>query len=155
MPYNPKGEIRDHWRRIAANLVNFRGRSRRSELVAYWLAILLIGAAFVLTIWAFPAFIDLDLAWLQLLLALPFIPLFARRLHDQNRSGWFAMIVPVLIGLRAYELWLYRVGQLPAPKLGFPANLLIGALGIVGWAIILWPGTDGPNRFGDDPRLEP
>ena len=58
------------------------------------------------------------------------------------------------MGLHAYAYWLFKAGRIPIPKLGYPLNILEGSLTLVIFAIILWPGTDGPNRFGNDPRLE-
>ena len=115
---------------------------------------MIIGVGFVVTGWLVPTVDQVKGEWLQLLLAIPLIPIIARRLHDQDRSAWFALIVPVAVGLKAYAYWLYEAGRIPAPKLGFPFNILEGSLTIVIFAIILWPGTDGANRFGNDPRLE-
>lgn len=75
-----------------------------------------------------------------------------RRLHDQDRSGWYALIVVPLLGMRAYGQYLYNIGELPMPKLGAPYNSINVVLVIVFWAVALWPGTSGVNRYGPDPR---
>jgi uncharacterized membrane protein YhaH (DUF805 family) len=61
----------------------------------------------------------------------------ARRFHDQDRSGWFAL----------------------APYAVYALSLIVPAIGIVlmlvvlGYIVALFlPPTVGPNRFGPDPR---
>jgi len=93
--------------------------------------------------------------YLQVALWLFAIPLFARRLHDQNRPGWLALILPALLGLRLYEQILFDTRQLPVPRLGFPFNAAEFLLIIPFWVLLVMPGTAGENRFGQDPRLAP
>jgi len=57
-------------------------------------------------------------------LSLPAFALFVRRLHDQDRTGWWVLMLPPLI---AYNL--YRSIQ-----------------------VMFLSGTIGPNRYGPDPR---
>ncbi len=53
-----------------------------------------------------------------------------RRLHDRNLSGWW---------------------YLAATLFGFIP--VIGFLGSIAFLVVmLLPGTDGPNRFGEDPK---
>lgn len=61
-----------------------------------------------------------------LFIVIPGIALGVRRLHDVNASGWW-----------------YLLAILPLVNLGLLLFLL------------LKPGTDGPNRFGDDPKAGP
>lgn len=75
-----------------------------------------------------------------------------RRLHDQDRSGWYALIVVPLLGMSAYGQYLFNVGELPLPKLGAPYSVINIVLVVVLWAMILGPGTTGINRYGPDPR---
>jgi len=110
----------------------FEGRARRQE---YWLFALLY---FILAIIA--GFADgvsgsgLISGLLALALLIPSIAVLVRRLHDTDRSGWWAllMLIPIL-----------------------------GTLILLVFCVL--KGTDGSNRFGDDPlkpntsvgRLEP
>lgn len=56
------------------------------------------------------------------------------RLHDIDKSGWW------LLGLVAMPLVAVLIG---APSIALVA--------FVGWiALLFWPGTIGPNRFGAD-----
>lgn len=102
----------------------FSGRATRAEfwqfvLVATFLhalAYFLLGPGPGRSVWPALFFIIIMLAH-----ALPYFAVMARRLHDIDVTGWWALagLVP-LLGL---ALWV-------------PAAL---------------PGTVGPNRFGDDP----
>ena len=75
-----------------------------------------------------------------ILLSWPQAVILARRLHDLNLTGWWVSLFWVV----PLALTLLRV---PLPP---------GTVTVVGWlvAIVLGfvPGTDGPNRYGNDPR---
>ena len=66
------------------------------------------------------------------------------RLHDIDRSGWWAALLLLLISC----LGLY--GSVPDPFAW--AAVIVGFIGIgFGLYVSLKPGTVGPNRFGPDP----
>jgi uncharacterized membrane protein YhaH (DUF805 family) len=103
MAYNPTSESLAHLRHIITGLIDFRGRSRRSEMWVFWLLLMAINAVILIfTAVATSGFPDKYGHYLQFAPWLFMISLFARRLHDQNRSGWFALIVPVSLGLQLY-----------------------------------------------------
>lgn len=157
----------DHWYtdfsdgalRAVRLTFNFSGRSSRTELVGYYFismiaaAVLRFGISFFVT---FDLSNQIDLA-LQCLIYLPFPALLVRRLHDQARTGKLA--------------WLLALPTLYAAS-GSLASLLGGTQGriafdsasyLVFWpsqlcaiAVLIfyfWPGTIGPNRFGENPRV--
>lgn len=82
------------------------------------------------------------------------LPLFVRRLHDFDYSGWWMALalspIPLSLFFRATGIdWFEGNGQarliVDTSNLGW-LNLIF----ISGFAILfLAPGTDGPNRFGD------
>jgi uncharacterized membrane protein YhaH (DUF805 family) len=118
---------------------DFNGRSRRKE---YWMFTLGLILAFLLLFALFAAFaatagssgsddfesmvggtgvIVFVVAYLAILI--PSIAVQVRRMHDQDKSGWF-----VLLSLIPY----------------------IG--GIIIFVFMCMEGTKGPNRFGPDPK---
>lgn len=107
----------------------FEGRSRRMEYWMYFLGVLI--AAVVLSI--VEGILGMSGMVLgvygpltTLLLLATFIPSLAvmvRRFHDQDRSGWFALLVLI-------------------PFVG----------GLIVLVFMLLEGTHGPNRFGPDPK---
>ncbi len=107
--------------------VDFSGRAPRSEY--WWFHLFYVGcflglslvSIFVLNV-ALTALI-LSLAWLAVVLGmiLPSLAVGVRRLHDQDKSGWWYVIVFLPFG---------------------PLILLI---------FFVLEGTEGPNRFGPDP----
>ncbi|OOF84291.1 hypothetical protein BKG93_08330 [Rodentibacter ratti] len=109
------------------NYLNINGRARKRE---YWGGYL-FGTinAFILLILAItgvgaiPAFI--------LLLALlpPLISVTVRRLHDANKSGWFALSLLVML--------IPGIGEV----IGLIITIIIGVL----------EGTKGENQYGKDP----
>jgi uncharacterized membrane protein YhaH (DUF805 family) len=92
----------------------------------------------------------LGIYWLALIV--PTIAVTVRRLHDTNRSGWW---------LAAYVvLYIIYIGVLTtrgaAAGAGTAIFMLIVSLAFLGYAVTLLVfyclrGTQGPNRFGDDP----
>ena len=125
--------------------LSWRGRVRRRR---YWqsyvlpIAVLagLLGNALGRLASATPATVALLLA-----MAAPIIWLHAvgaiRRLHDCGFSGWW------------YVLWW---AALIADEIAGGVQMLwlldALALGLIPFALGIWPGTRGPNRFGPDPR---
>ena len=68
----------------------------------------------------------------------PMIAVQVRRLHDLGVSGWW------------YLAYVAAGALLPEiPNVGDGLNGLIS----IGWIVwMFFPGTQGPNRFGDDPK---
>ena len=147
MAYDPKAEYAGHLKRIARDLFVFRGRSQRTELFLYIFVVMMITIV-VTQITGIPKF------YVDLAVAFPLIPLLARRLHDFNRSGWFALIAPVIVGLHTWAWRQFEAGILLMPEPEYPYNVLKGVLVLLLFIMLFWPGTKGANRFGPDPRLD-
>ena len=94
--------------------------------------------------------------WLMafgVVLAYPAAAVFAKRLHDRNKTGWLAalLIVPMLI-----ETWLDPAGG--ATQTPLVHSIYLAALTIT-FIVALWflielgfmRGTPGDNRYGRDP----
>ncbi len=111
----------------------FRGRSRRRD---YWLfvawqfpilfgslmiAFLVFGSAGTLIL--LPEIMIWGTLGYTLVCGLPMLALQVRRLHDQDKTGWWVI-----------------VSLIPYLGLGWLIFLMVQ------------PGTWGPNRFGPDPR---
>ncbi|WP_114389027.1 DUF805 domain-containing protein [Notoacmeibacter marinus] len=79
----------------------------------------------------------------------------ARRLHDLNRSAWWLVgffAASVLLSALGYAGMDVQTGDnMPSALFGV-LNLLIGIGAIVYLGFIR--GTDGPNRYGPDPRAK-
>jgi uncharacterized membrane protein YhaH (DUF805 family) len=113
------------WRRI----VDFSGRSTRREFWLFQLQMPIV----VLLVMMFGSLLGLEGTTGRILLgilALGLIPWFiaslaisVRRLHDHDKSGWF-----LLLGI--------------IPWIG----------GLIQLIMMLWPGDNGENSYGYDPR---
>ncbi len=84
-----------------------------------------------------------------------------RRLHDGNRSGWWALPVALLnIASQVSGLAMLAAGKL-APVPGRPFAATQQSFGLIQFAallavvilivVLVLPGTEGSNRFGPDP----
>jgi uncharacterized membrane protein YhaH (DUF805 family) len=104
----------------------------------------------------------LALFWLAMII--PTIAVQVRRLHDTDRSGWW--IGGFYLAYLVYVIFMIRiVASLQIPATGAPPDLSpmsgMGALSYVGFAFFVYSivllvffcigGTEGPNRYGDDP----
>jgi len=131
----------------------FDGRSTRTELLGYliisWLIAALVSRALIIGGVVGSVELDLDFAslnFVNLIVWLPFPALAVRRFHDQDRSGWWAalLIVPTII------TWLGA-----STHLSQPARIVISLIYIGALVLLFWKPTDGANRYGPDPRLDP
>ncbi len=110
----------------------------------------------------------LEMIW-SLVLGWPFIPLLVRRLHDQNRSGIWALIwVVEILCSTVLLLQPERVGG-SGPSISFlgfhrwiawgPVTIPLMAMDVIAsiamLVLYLRPGTPGDNRYGPDPRVAP
>jgi uncharacterized membrane protein YhaH (DUF805 family) len=163
--------LRLAWRAITHSF-HFQGRSTRSELMSFYIVGVIANCVSIS--WSdtgsppaiFPA---IGLAW-SILWQWPFVPLFVRRLHDQDRSGWWASIMglQILAMLVLYSLpedmnalhSIVSVSFADGPRHFVPSTLMAwlwwGVLLVTSIAVIimnLLSGTMGANRYGDDPRL--
>lgn len=77
------------------------------------------------------------------------IPLIVRRLHDLNRSGWWYLVLsfgPVILQGLLQALFKNAEGLAAA------LSLLVSLAGFVAGILIMCvKGTEGPNRYGEDP----
>lgn len=164
---------RTDWLYLAVNpireMFRFAGRSTRAEVIAFFILGALANMSIITVI--SPGvlgmiLIAMKLAW-GFLFQFPWIGLFVRRLHDQDRSGWWAKLLLVPFAAVAFAV-LPILHELKPESNGF------GWRGVIVWGpwaitmatiyataiivqiiLFLMPGTPGPNRYGPNPRLDP
>ncbi|MCW6536282.1 DUF805 domain-containing protein [Sphingomonas lycopersici] len=152
------GDNAELLRRTITGFADLSGRSRRTEVIYYWIATALAGVIFeflVTTLLPASTAVALTSAF-QVATMIPMFALLVRRLHDQNKSAQWSSLyflavilrIPVMIAeLRG------NVDEILAAERS-PANLLSGLCGIIIIVLCLIAGTNGPNSYGPDPRLE-
>jgi uncharacterized membrane protein YhaH (DUF805 family) len=94
-------------------------------------------------------------AFVQVTLLVPWLTLDWKRFHDLGHSGVWAVICPSLI---LFSLVWKRPAM--ADRIGAPHELVATGLDWLQLAVAVWlayalayrRGTEGPNRFGPDPR---
>ncbi|WP_298016195.1 DUF805 domain-containing protein [uncultured Parasphingopyxis sp.] len=144
----------------------FSGRSRRTEFFMFGLFQLLVAIAIggvILAIggegYGFPNY-DPTIIWqlsghlavahainwiVSVSLIVPNIAVTVRRLHDVDRSGWWASLLALPIFLIAAGATGIR-----------PSIAVLWVVSMVSYLALLIfmvsEGTDGPNRFGANPR---
>jgi uncharacterized membrane protein YhaH (DUF805 family) len=145
-------------RRTVTGVTDFSGRSRRTEVIYYWIASTLAGvvldfaASTVISFQTSLLFGDV----LQLALLIPMFALFVRRLHDQNKSSWWGVLLPLAICLSIPERVTELQGDVQAviAQKTTPVAIMAGLCGLAIFVLCLLPGSEGANRYGPDPRLE-
>ena len=142
-------------RRTALLTFTFTGRARRLELAYFWFVTMLagplLGVAFhILVGWEVGQIVTTTM---NALFLLPEFALLARRLHDQGRSSWWTSILPPLFAANFYKTLRldYFYFDPRWPDIGYWQWLLL-PFAILYLVFVLTPGTEGPNRFGPDPR---
>lgn len=144
----------DYYFKVLTNF-SFRGRARRSEY--WWFAVVNAMAGFALRMLgvyfglmlnvtddgaiainhdATPDSVSIPALVYALLTIIQGIAVIVRRLHDRGISGWwiFTTLPVVIIAGLAHMPWLVYV-------------FCFAAL-----VIVILPGTQGPNKYGEDPK---
>lgn len=148
--------------KVLKNYVNFSGRAHRTEFWMFTLINILISIAlgFLVNLIAFGK-PNSPLSFLEtiysLALLLPTLAVTVRRLHDTERSGLW--LVPQYIAIPVFIIIGIMTALSPSSQQNIASlmGLLVTALTFLGiYSIVIFiflvlPGTDGPNRFGDDP----
>lgn len=144
------------------HFADFRGRSTRTELVAFYLLIMLTGtvagllSAVAVAAFGFPdpGFNDvMDVVWLIFLC--PLLALAVRRFHDHGKSAWWLLILLPQTVLKLREAYLHGwrdwSGTPDVPlAVGIPLVLLL----LVFYGLLLWKDDEGTNRYGPNPRYD-
>jgi uncharacterized membrane protein YhaH (DUF805 family) len=134
----------------------FGGRSTRTELVAFYLLIMLVGVPLTFAMLLLRSFeIAIAAGWLlQLALLCPSLALAVRRLHDSGRSGWWLLLAVPGVALSIWQD--FHPEAAPRPKgLPSPLELAISAASLASLVLLLWNDDPGPNRYGPNPRYDP
>jgi uncharacterized membrane protein YhaH (DUF805 family) len=134
------------------------GRSNSSEVVVYYFGCLFVSilASTILSLVLEFETKRMASRIIEIALAIPAIALFARRMHDQNRSGWWVLL-PIALFSYSSALSLIAEMQGVATRVSIERtmrqlDLIPFFAGIAVLALLCLPGTPGPNRFGYDPR---
>jgi uncharacterized membrane protein YhaH (DUF805 family) len=142
----------DAIRTCFSKYATFSGRASRSE---YWFFMLFsVIAPFAGSLIDNAAGADIVASLIELVLFLPGLAVFVRRLHDIDRTGWWVLLplVPVIGGLMM--LGLYAAG-VAGGSWFWPLIHWIVLCGMVsGIVLLVWSckrGTPDPNRYGPDP----
>lgn len=137
-------------------LFSFKGRLNRARYLVVELALL---ALWVVGLFSFLVSSPEALSWV---VAIPMIwintAVTAKRLHDRNRSGWWAVAVLVVNRL-SYLYYGLFFGLSFGVDISTAREMLLVMLAVALSVLQTWivielfflAGTDGPNRFGPDP----
>ena len=144
-------------KRTVKGVGDFSGRSDRAEVIYYIVAASLVGSVLgfpVRMLVPFEATRWFLLA-LNLVFLIPMFALFVRRLHDQNRSGWWGALLPLSF-LVALPRLIYVLQDHLEPRLQ-RQTMPFSRIGALIWLAVLLlcllPGSEGENNYGPDPRF--
>lgn len=125
----------------------FSGRARRAEYWWFTLFNAIVGIA--LGVIGFLIGHESLSNYYSYAVTVPAIAVTARRLHDIDRTAWWLL-------LALLPLVLVLVGVAIAVSGGDPMLMYLGLFAFMASVIVIFiftvmRGTDGPNRFGEDP----
>ena len=138
-------------------LFSFKGRIGRAKYLVVELALLTLW----LLLWLELRF-QVSPQWQHWIVAIPMIwinlAVTAKRLHDRNRNGWWAVAV-FAVNRLSYVYYGVFFDLSFGVDISIAVELLFALLAVAmsllqTWVIIelfFLAGTDGPNRFGPDP----
>jgi uncharacterized membrane protein YhaH (DUF805 family) len=140
--------------RTIRGTADFSGRSGRAELIHYWIFCVVVGGGINIAVASLDTHQQFE--WFEdvfdSILLLPMFAQFVRRLHDQNRSGWWGLILPLTYLLGVPDMLAEaRVDVQAAPTIT-PLSAASMVLGLVYFVLCLLRGTSGPNDYGPDPH---
>lgn len=139
-------------RSVLRKYAKFSGRAQRSEY--WWWILFFVLANYILQyidgiIFGYgPDYFSLLSGVFSLIMLIPNIAVTARRLHDTDRSGWWQLIIYAPMTILVVIMLLFGTSAMMVTVI---ATLLCVAL-VLYW--LTMKGTDGPNRFGEDPLLK-
>lgn len=145
-------------RRTLTGVTDFTGRSRRTEVIYYCIASALLSIVLTFVAQTVATF-ETSLLFgdaLQLVILIPLFALFVRRVHDQNRSAWWCVLLPlsILLSLPTRMAELHGDVQSIIARKTSPIGIAGALCGLGVLVLCLLPGTEGSNRYGPDPRLQ-
>ena len=148
---------------IANIFFSFKDRIGRST---FWIASLSSGIVFGLIYCLIVAVLDQQSAMIAVVVSLPLFAwisqaIYAKRLHDLGKSGWWILlsIAPLCVAL--FGLGLAQAGA-TVDSAGLAALSIpfsIGSLGLSLWSfwlsiqVMFFAGEPGSNDYGNPPRL--
>ncbi|MEM9757039.1 MAG: DUF805 domain-containing protein [Pseudomonadota bacterium] len=129
---------------------DFMGRSIRSEYWFWTLFVFLVSIPLQLLTLVAPILLILSLIF-SIATMIPGLAVTIRRLHDLDRTGWWTVVPAGLVSV-GYAILIPAIvnGRNPS-VIAYVPFIAAFAFGIL---LLVWfctKGTDGPNRFGDDP----
>lgn len=132
-----------------SKFAQFKGRASRKEFWSYTIAVNAFQIAIILTT---PFLVTI----LTLVLLLPSLAVLVRRLHDVNRSGWWASPMPFLFIsiFLLYGLTQFTLNSEDGKVIFALLALALLTITVLGITLIVWisrRGHAGTNRFGDSP----
>ena len=142
---------------------DYRGRSTRTDMFAFWLVTFVVGAALLLlatVILEMVAFQDFPLTTsvnliYQGLLTIPMIALFVRRLHDRGLSGWWvALCLPVAVQNIVADYYQLAGDFQAMLAVRYSTSHFVAGIPLLAmFILLLLPGEEDANRFGPNPRF--
>ncbi len=152
-------EVGPSLKRTILESFKFTGRSTRRDVVYFWFVWMMLGVVAEGAVeQSFDSFREefVAKAIVSVLVMLPMFALFARRLHDQNRSALWTLLLPIPIVVNIDKALGYAFvdarGEIPSQLLPNEAVWVAAPIVMAFFIALIIPGTIGPNRYGPDPR---
>lgn len=158
----PKLGFGEAVKRVLSNVINFKGRARRSEFWWYMLAVCIVNFILSLALGSMPLLQNI----VSIIISLSAVSVTVRRVQDSGHNPiWVYIEFVSSIFLATYMFtsgyieMLNTVNPNPNAIIGFVLNpmfwlpaLVATVTSIVIFVFCLFDGTVGPNKYGDSPK---
>ncbi|MCR5084220.1 MAG: DUF805 domain-containing protein [Succinivibrionaceae bacterium] len=137
---------------LTKGYLKFSGRASRSEYWWFFLATSLLDLALGML----PESLSFLAQVAGLALFLPTLGVAARRLHDLNHSAlWLLLGYAVPCVIATYAIFSVLTGNGAGLILSMAMGVIALIIFLVFLVMFMMRGTEGPNRFGEDPLAAP
>ncbi|MBT2187454.1 DUF805 domain-containing protein [Sphingobium nicotianae] len=130
------------------------GRARRTDLIYFGLVSGFVSAIVTFVLSGNSFIVDtMMMAIVPAIVGVPFYALFARRLHDQGRSGWWALLIIPSVMAALWKQWHFATAPFDELDKTSVSDWIGAPFSLAVFVLAFLPPQEGSNQYGANPRV--